>query len=195
MRTRTLQAPDKEQLERLAADYSFAEAAAMLGVHERTFSRWYNEAFPSVNPEHKSGPRPIQPPPKKHLLEVLASCTNQQTAEHFGVGYKTLARWLKEYDIEDRLFDQDEMLCLADAAREIGVSRMTLSNWFRLGQLPDAKKINGTRVMVPKSTVRKLKAKYGKTYYVPAMPTSYAAYGPPPGNSEEPVSPRGRSHR
>jgi len=152
---RTIKPPRKSVILKLASKYSFAEAADMLGVHERTFSKWYHDALPGV--EHRSGPRPIQAPDKEELLNILDTHTNQETANYYGVGYKTLARWLREYDIEDRLFDQDEMISLAEAARVVNVSRMAVSNWFRQGLIPGARKINGTRVMVPASSLQTLK--------------------------------------
>jgi len=152
---RSIKPPRKERILALARRYSFAEAAALLGVHERTFSKWYHDAVPGL--EHRSGPRPIPPPTKDELLDYLDTHTNQETANFFQVGYKTLARWLREYNIEDRLFDQDEMISLADAARQLNVSRMAVSNWFRAGMIPGARKLNGTRVMVPKSSIETIK--------------------------------------
>ncbi len=152
---RSIKPPSKETILSLAEKHSFAEAAEILGVHERTFSKWYRDIVPTANA--RSGPRPIPAPSKDELLDVLRTNTNQETADYFGVGYKTLARWMREYNIEDRLFDQEEMISLADAAREVKVSRMAMSNWFRAGMIPGARKLNGTRVMVPASSVKTIK--------------------------------------
>jgi transposase-like protein len=152
---RSIKPPPKDLILDLAGRYSFAKAAALLGVHERTFAKWYHKALPGR--EHRSGPRPIPAPTKEELLAFLQTHTNQETADSFGVGYKTLARWLRQYNVVDRLFDQDEMISLADAARQVNVSRMTLSNWFRAGLIPGACKINGTRVMVPATSMAKIK--------------------------------------
>jgi hypothetical protein len=166
---RTIKPPRKQRILWLASKYSFADAAALLGVHERTFSKWFHEAQPGL--EHRSGPRPIPPPTKEELEDFLDTHTNQETADYFSVGYKTLARWLREYGIEDRLFDQDEMISLADAARELNVSRMAMSNWFRAGMIPGARKLNGTRVMVPKSSVETIK-QWRMSDYTPTIPVA-----------------------
>ena len=138
----------------LANNHSFAEAAALLGVHERTFSHWFHTI---IKKERRVGPRPIPPPPKEELLSILATRSNQETAAYYKVGYKTLARWLREHNLKNRLFAKDQMISLADAARELNVSRMAMSNWFRQGRIPGARKINGTRVMVPASSLETLK--------------------------------------
>jgi len=151
---RHVKTPPKFVILALADELSFADAADLIGVHERTFSKWYHHALPDI--EHRSGPRPIEPPPKRKLLAILRTHSNQETADYFSVGYKTLARWLREYEIEDRLFDQDEMISLAEAARTMNVSRMAMSNWFRAGLIPGARKLNGTRVMVPASSLQTL---------------------------------------
>lgn len=147
--------PGKKRILYLARHLSFARAAAVCGVNERTFSNWFHEAAPQ-NPR-RTGPRPRPMPPKEELERVLAIHTNQETARHYHVGYKTLVRWLRDYNLTHRLFDQSKMHCLADAARELRVSRMALSNWFRQGRLPGAVKVNKTRVLVPRETLCMLK--------------------------------------
>ncbi len=148
---RSIQRPGRGRILALARKYTFAEAAARLGVHASTFARWYHDARPDR--PRRPGPRPLAPPSREELCRVLRTHTNRATADHFGVSGKTLNRWLREYGIEGRRFAPGEMISLAGAARELNVSRMTLSNWFRDGLIPGARKLNGTRVMVPRSGI------------------------------------------
>lgn len=129
---------------------SFAKAAKEVGMQPRSFVSLYR---------HLGGERRgcigRQPPTRKELVAALKTKTNREVAEHYGVGYKTLIKWIRNYNIQDHVFTQD-MVSLAIAARMLNVSRMTLSNWYREGKVPGAVKLNETRVMVPKATVNML---------------------------------------
>lgn len=129
---------------------SFATAAKEVGMPPRSFVSLYR----TLGGERR-GCIGRPPPSRKELIEALKTKTNREVAEHYGVGYKTLIKWIKNYKIQDHVFTPD-MVSLATAAKMLKVSRMTLSNWYREGKVPGAVKLNETRVMVPKATVNML---------------------------------------
>lgn len=130
----------------------FPDAAKDFGIRTKDFVTIYR----NFGGTRQTGMSKCQPPTKSELVVAFKNKTNREVAEHFGVGYKTLVRWLKHYNLVQHIFTND-MLSLAAAAKELKVSRMTLSNWYRKGEIPGAVKINETRVMVPRATVNMLK--------------------------------------
>jgi hypothetical protein len=129
----------------------FAEAAKEAGLRTKDFVTIYR----NFGGTRRGGISRRQPPSKTDLVTAFKKMTNKQVADHFKVGYKTLIRWLKHYNLQQHVFTND-MLSLSDAARELKVSRMTLSNWYRKGEIPGAVKVNETRVMVPRATISML---------------------------------------
>lgn len=152
---KAIQPPDKEYIVALGDRYSLERAAELCGVHVSTFAKWWRNAVPDS--KRKTGKKPSVPPPTKtELLEALKDRSNTEAAEYFGVSYHTFNKWLKDYNITSRYFDHDRMVSLAELARIMGLSRMAVSRRFRLGQIPGAKKVNGTRVSVPASILQRL---------------------------------------
>lgn len=98
-------------------------------------------------------------PPVEVVRHAIAKYGNHGGAEFLGVSYKTFCAWMIHFGVEETKFDSKSMFSLADAARECGVSRATVSKWFREGRLPDAVKLNKTRVMIPEETINDLKAR------------------------------------
>lgn len=137
----------------------FADAAKEVGLGTKDFVTIYR----NFGGSRRGGISRRQPPTKAELVSAFKTMTNKQVADHFGVGYKTLVRWLKFHNLQQHVFTND-MLSLSDAARLLNVSRMTLSNWYRKGEIPGAVKVNETRVMVPKATVNMLILLHGHSY-------------------------------
>lgn len=146
---------DRTKVLSLGDKKPFADAAAELGMGTKDFVTIYKTC---------GGTRRRPPPTKSELDNAFKTMTtNREVAEHFNVGYKTLVRWLKHHNLHQHVFTND-MMSLADAARLLNVSRMTLSNWYRKGEIPGAVKVNETRVMVPKATVNMLILLHGQQF-------------------------------
>lgn len=143
---------------RLGDSMPFREAAQKLGLGVKDFTALYR----NFGGKRRGGISRRTPPEKKELVNCLKNMSNREVAEHYKVSYKTLVRWLKLYNLNEHLFSND-MLSLADTARVLNVSRMTVSNWYRNGEIPGAVKLNETRVMVPRATVNMLLLLRGQT--------------------------------
>jgi DNA-binding transcriptional regulator YiaG len=159
-RTRVRNSPyDRSTILTLGDQMPFADAAAKVGLGTKDFVTIYR----NYGGSRRGGISRRQPPTKSELVQAFKTMTNRQVADYFGVGYKTLVRWLKHYNLQQHVFTND-MLSLSDAARRLNVSRMTLSNWYRKGEIPGAVKVNETRVMVPRATVNMLILLHGQTF-------------------------------
>ncbi len=142
---------DRKTILSLGDKLPFSSAAREVGVRTKDFVTIYR----TNGGKRKGSLGKKNPPPRKKIVEALKKMTNKEVAIHFKVGYKTLVRWLKHYNLLQHVMVND-LMSLAEAARLINVSRMTLSNWYRKGEVPGAVKLNETRVMVPKATVKML---------------------------------------
>lgn len=141
--------PSDDIIRFLAVRVSYARAAEFVGVHKRTFAGWARE----LGCSRLRGRRPTPLPPAEVVSRAAHRYGNHGAAGFLGVSYKTFCVWLSHYGLEETKFDSKEMLSLADAAREFGVTRAAVSKWFRDGKLPGATKINRTRVMIPRETI------------------------------------------
>ena len=137
----------------------FADAAKEMGLGVKDFTALYR----NFGGKRRGGISRRPPPSKSELINALKDNTNREVADHYEVGYKTLVRWMKHYKMWDHIFT-NEMLSLSDAARCLHVSRMTLSNWYRKGEVPGAVKVNETRVLVPRATVNMLILLHGDQF-------------------------------
>lgn len=142
---------DKSRVLNLGDSMPFADAAKEIGTSTKNFTSIYR----NYGGTRRGGISRRKTPTKIELVGVMKLLTNREAARHFGVGYKTLVRWLKVHKMHEYIFSND-MLSLAHAARLLKVSRMTLSNWYRKGEIPGAVKVNETRVLVPRATIRML---------------------------------------
>lgn len=143
--------PPKMELEELLSQSTNQEACSHYGVTDRTFARWLSiYDISRLRPRKKA-------PPKKELIKFLKTHTHKDAQIKYGVKESTFLRWLRELNLEDRHFYHDTMKSLAYAAKRLHVSRMALSLWFRQGLIPDARKVNSTRVMIPESSIHYLK--------------------------------------
>ena len=136
----------------------FCIAAKEIGISTKEFSSLYRKLGGSRKGSIKR--RPV--PTKLELKETLKTRTHKQAAFDYSVSYKTLVRWMKKYDLFIFVYTT-EMISLSDAARELKVSRMTLSNWYRKGSIVGAIKVNETRVMIPKTIMVNLASRLNKT--------------------------------
>ena len=150
---------DRDKVLSLGDKMPFADAAKEMGLGTKDFTAIYR----NYGGKRRGGISRRSPPSKTELTAALKKMTNREVAVHFDVGYKTLVRWLKSYEMLEYIFT-NEMLSLSDAARLLNVSRMTLSNWYRKGEIPGAIKVNETRVLVPRATVNMLILLRGNEY-------------------------------
>lgn len=68
-------------------------------------------------------------------------------------------KWLEKLELNEEFkFKHQNMISLAFAAKEVGVSRTMASKWFQKNLIPGAKKINATRVVVPKNSIPIMKS-------------------------------------
>lgn len=144
--------PPKGELQSFLSQSTNQEACSHYGVTDKTFARWLSiyDMNDRLRPRKKA-------PPKEELINFLKTHTHKEAQEQYGVKESTFTRWLKELDLEDRHFYHDTMKSLASAAKQLHVSRMALSLWFRQGLIPGAKKVNSTRVMIPECSIHYLK--------------------------------------
>lgn len=147
---------DRDRVINLGDRKPFADAAKEMGIGTKDFVAMYR----NYGGKRRGGISRRDIPSKTELIDAFKNKTNREVAEHFDVGYKTLVRWLRHYKLFDHIFTTD-MVSLSNAARVLKVSRMTLSNWYRKGEIPGAVKVNETRVMVPKVTVNMLLLLHG----------------------------------
>ncbi len=149
---------DKDRVLNLGDSMPFADAAKEVGTSTKNFTSLYR----TFGGKRRGGISRRKAPTKTELVNAMKTMTNREAARHFNVGYKTLVRWLKLYKMHEHIFSND-MLSLSDAARLLKVSRMTLSNWYRKGEIPGAVKVNETRVLVPRATINMLLLLHGGT--------------------------------
>jgi phage antirepressor YoqD-like protein len=146
------QAPPLEELLIFLDTHTNQEGSIYYQVSDKTFTRWLQD----YNILHKLREKK-QAPPKEELEQFLLVHTLKQAEEHYDVKTPTLRRWLEELDLDHLHFDQKEMISLSRAAKELGLSRAILSQWFRKGKIPGAKKVNATRVKLTREAIRYLR--------------------------------------
>lgn len=147
------EAPNRDELRDLISQFTIEECKEYYGVGDWAIHRWMEEH------NITDRLRPRRPaPPREELDEALRRHTHKEVCHKYGIKYGTLRRWLKELKLNHHYYDSKTMLSLSAAARELGVSKMTLSLWFRKGLLPNAIKLNRTKAMVPQEDVQSLKA-------------------------------------
>ena len=145
--------PPKETVaQALSMGKSKAAAAKLLGVHIDTLDKWYELYFGNT-PSYQ-----VRKPSKDELLNSYKNDGKGATMKKYGISAAVLSQWLDEFEI---IHDSSpNYIKLSEAARRMGLSKMTLSVRYRKGQLPGAVKIGPQTVMVPISTVENAASLY-----------------------------------
>lgn len=146
--------PEKNELLAYLKDHTKQQTCEHYKINDRTLNRWI--VYHKLEDYYVRVPQPA--PPEKELKEYLENHTILDAIEKYGANKTTMERWLKELGLDkDFHFDHSNMISLAKAAEEVGVSRSMASLWFNEGLIPGARKVNATRVQVPASSIEEMK--------------------------------------
>jgi hypothetical protein len=155
---RVKEAPNKQELQDAISKLTLEECKRHFGVGDWAIHKWM-EMY-----DIKDRLRPRTPAPSKEELEAaLKDHTHKEVCVIYGIKNGTLKRWLKELSLKNHLFESKSMYSLSAAAKLLGVSKMTLSIWFRKGLIQGAVKLNKTKVSIPYEEIIRLKSVMDKS--------------------------------